>query len=197
VRAAALFCSYIYFYPIYVSCDFHFPLQLFHNPSQACPNEQGRRRQFSQQSRHDSHSNYWPARSQVSFAFKCCSGCTFPRVSCNSDMLFSRSVAITETCSEAGVDMDGVASPAMRTAPHQEGVTYLRALSETTVVLIPCSDCRRIASKRQISRHSQQALFLRHVLQRPRSVRFSARSILFPASQPFPSTATSVSLKSA
>jgi len=30
------------------------------------------------------------------------------------------SAAIAETCAEVGIDMDGVAAPAMRAAPHQE-----------------------------------------------------------------------------
>jgi hypothetical protein len=36
------------------------------------------------------------------------------------------SAAISETCAEAGIDVDIVAAPALRAAPHQEGATHHR-----------------------------------------------------------------------
>jgi hypothetical protein len=84
------------------------------------------------------------------------------------------SASIHETCAEAGIDVNGVAAPALRTAPHQEGsfppfafvyVTPLHHLINAPST--SCSHCARASSQLQIIFHVQQKVLLRHVLKRP------------------------------
>ncbi len=102
---------------------------------QAGPDEQGRGRQFARKPRDCRHTHHRPAQTQVCFmryfTFSFFSSAFSPRISScrtHSHAFADRfaSAAIGETCAEVGIDVDTVAAPVQRAAPHQEGASRLR-----------------------------------------------------------------------